>query len=80
MKKIMAADIRNILAVITSLGCFIIIYLLIIKQIPEPNHDIVIAGVGYILGAANGMVYGYYFGASKAPARQAEPAQDDSKK
>lgn len=78
MKKIMSADIRNILSVLTSIGSFILLYLLIIKPIPEENHDIVIAAVGYLLGAANGMVYGYYFGASKAAARVSP--DDETKK
>jgi len=66
--------------VITSLGSFIIIYLLIIKQIPEPNHDIVIAAVGYILGAANGMVYGYFFGAAKGATKAMPDAQEGAQK
>jgi hypothetical protein len=72
MKRIMTADIRNIISLITTIGCFVLLYLLIIKQVPERNHDIVVAAVGYMLGAANGAVYGYYFGASKAPAKPGE--------
>lgn len=80
MKKIMTAEIRNILGVITSIGCFFIIYLLIIKEVPERNHDIVIASVGYILGAANGLVYGYYFGASKGASRGDTQSVDEGAK
>lgn len=77
----MIAEIRNIISVITSIGCFIIIYLLIIKEVPERNHDIVIASVGYILGAANGMVYGYLFGASKGISRgDTQPVDEGAKK
>lgn len=64
--KMREADIRNIVAVITSIGSFIIMFYLITKGIPKENHDIVVGGVGYILGGANGMVYGYLFSASRA--------------
>lgn len=64
--KMREADIRNIIAIITSLGSFVIIYFLIAKGIPTENHDIVVAAVGYILGGANGAVYGYLFSASRA--------------
>lgn len=63
--KIKEADIRNIVAIITSVGSFVMLYLLIAKEVPTPNHDVVIAGVGYILGQSNGSVYGYLFGSTK---------------
>lgn len=63
--KIREADIRNIVAVITSVGSLLIVYSLIVKEVPDKNHDILIASVGYILGGANGLVYGYLFGKSK---------------
>jgi hypothetical protein len=68
--KIREADIRNIVAIITSLGCFVMLYLLIVKDIPTSNHDIVVAGVSYILGQSNGSVYGYLFGTTKGEKKQ----------
>lgn len=66
------ADIRNIVATITSLGSFIVLYLLIIKAIPTANHDIVIAAVSYVLGQSNGAVYGYLFSANKVEKKKPE--------
>lgn len=79
LTKIREADIRNIVAVITSVGSFVIIYFLISKGIPTENHDIVVAGVGYILGGANGAVYGYLFSASRADKKQSEAQQPGTK-
>lgn len=59
------ADIRNILAVICTIGVFVLMYLLIIKEIPKENHDIVISAVSFVFGGALGAVYSYFFGASK---------------
>lgn len=59
------SDIRNVLAVIITVGVFSIMYLLIIKEVPQPNHDIVIGAVGFIFGGAMGAVCGYFFSASK---------------
>lgn len=70
--KIREAEIRNIIAVITSIGAFVIIYLLIIKAIPHENHDILIAAIGYILGGANGLVYAYLYSASRADKKSPE--------
>jgi hypothetical protein len=62
--KISSKDIRNILAVIIMLGCFILLYFLLIKEMPSPNRDVVMVAVGIVLGYGNS-VAGYYFGASK---------------
>lgn len=64
--KMREADIRNIIAVITSLGSFAMLYFLIAKGIPAENHDIIVGAVGYILGGANGAVYAYLFSASRS--------------
>lgn len=68
LKKVSKSDIRNILSITIVLGCFVIVYLLIVKEIPEKNKDVVNIAVGFILGGALAGVIGYYFGASKAPA------------
>ncbi len=70
--KMREADIRNIIAVITSIGSFGLMGYLISKGIPTENHDIVVAGIGYMLGGANGAVYGYLFSASRADKKQSE--------
>lgn len=71
-KRITSKDIRNILAVIIVLGSFIILYLLIIKEIPDKNRDVVLTSVGFILGGALGGVTGFYFGASKTDVDRAK--------
>lgn len=65
-KKITSGDIRNILAVITTFGCFSLLYLLIYKEIPVANKDIINVVVGFVFGSAMTGVFGYYFGSSKA--------------
>lgn len=64
-KKIGSTEIRNILAVITTIGCFVLLYLLIIKPVPNENKDILQIAVGFVFGGALGGVMGFYFGASK---------------
>jgi hypothetical protein len=63
--KIKEADIRNILAIIVTLGVFVLMYLLVIKEIPKDNHDIVISAVSFVFGGGFGAVTSYFFGASK---------------
>lgn len=66
-KRITSGDIRNILAIVTTFGCFILLYLMMIKTIPVGNKDVLNVAVGFVFGSALTGVYGYYFGASKAP-------------
>lgn len=65
-EKIGTTEIRNILAVISIIGAYLIVYLLIIKPIPEGNKDTVNQAIGFVLGSAVSGVIGYFFGASKA--------------
>mgnify|MGYP006951344478 CR=1 FL=1 len=62
--KIRDADIRNILAIMWSIGVFVMLYIIIIKTIPTANHDIVLMAGGYIFGAVS-MVLAYYFAGNK---------------
>jgi hypothetical protein len=64
-KKITSSDIRNVLALVTTLGCFILLYLMLIKEIPVGNKDVLNVAIGFVFGSALTGVYGYYFGASK---------------
>lgn len=65
LRKISSKDIRNILAVIITLGCFILFYFLIIKEIPAANKDLMNIIAGMLFGGPLAAVSGYYFGASK---------------
>ena len=63
--KISQSDIRNVLSVVIVIGCFIILYLLLIKEIPANNKDVVLTSVGFVLGGALGGVIGYHFSSNR---------------
>ncbi len=68
--KISSTEIRNVLAIITTLGCFILLYLLIIKPIPVQNKDVLNVAVGFVFGGALGGVMGFFFGSSKQDSKE----------
>lgn len=70
-QKVSNSDIRNILAIMITVGCFLLVYFLIIKHIPDGNKEIVLAATGYVL-AKIGDVTAYYFGASKGVTKKEE--------
>jgi predicted permease len=62
--KITSKDIRNIIAVMVVIGCFVMVYLFMAKEIPQPNRDLVMVVAGAIVGNLKD-VTGYFFGSSK---------------
>jgi lipoprotein signal peptidase len=58
----------NILALIIVLGCFVLLYTMMIKEIPPQNKDVVNIAVGFIFGGALAGVIGYYYGGTKLTA------------
>lgn len=70
LRKITKSDIRNIIAIISVVGAFVMMYLMIIKPIPAENRDSVNMAVGMVLGGLIGGVNGYYFGASKTETKK----------
>jgi len=68
LRRLTKSDIRNSIAIIIVVGCFILMYLLQVKPIPEQNHDLVLTVGGFIFGGALAGVVGYYFGATKSDA------------
>lgn len=66
LKRLTKTDIRNTLAIFIVVGCFVLMYLLQVKPIPEQNHDLVLTVGGFIFGGALAGVVGYYFGATKS--------------
>lgn len=72
LKKITKSDIRNILAVISVVGAFIVLYMLIVTPIPSANKDTVNLALGFVLGGLVGGVSGFYFGASKTETKKEE--------
>ena len=65
LKRLTKSDIRNSLAIIIVFGCFILLYLLQSKAIPEANHDLVLTIGGFVFGGALANVVGFYFGSMK---------------
>lgn len=65
LKRLGKSDIRNSLAVVIVIGCFLLLYLLQVKEIPEKNKDIVLTAVGFVFGGALAGVIGYYYGNTK---------------
>lgn len=65
LRRLTKSDIRNSIAIIIVVGCFILMYLLQVRPIPEQNHDLVLTVGGFIFGGALAGVVGYYFGATK---------------
>jgi uncharacterized membrane protein YjfL (UPF0719 family) len=68
MKKMLetfsTTAIGHILGVIIVVGCFIILYLMMVLVIPKENLSTVNQAVGFVYGML-GLVVGYFFGASK---------------
>lgn len=71
LKRLTKTDIRNSIAIIVVVGCFLLMYLLQVKPIPEQNHDLVLTAGGFIFGGALAGVIGYYFGATKIDKKHA---------
>lgn len=65
-QKIGNTEIRNILAVMVVLGCFILLYIMLVKPIPAENKDILNVVGGMVFGGGLSVVLGFYFGASKS--------------
>jgi hypothetical protein len=64
-ERVSKTAIQNILGVVITVGVFILLYLMIIKEIPEKNKDVVLTAVGFVFGSGFGAVAGFFFGSSK---------------
>lgn len=71
IRKITSKDIRNIIAVMLVAGCFGLMYLFMIKEIPQVNRDLVMVAAGAIMSNLKD-VTGYFFGSSKNEADKAK--------
>ena len=65
LKRLSKTDIRNSLAIIIVLGCFALLYIMQVKEIPAQNKDIVLTAVGFVFGGALAGVVGFYYGSTK---------------
>lgn len=70
LQRISTTSIRNIIAIISVVGAFLMLYLAFIKPIPAENKETVNLAVGFVLGGLIAGVNGYYFGASKKDEKQ----------
>ncbi len=68
LSQIGKTQIRNVLAILIVLGCFALLYILQVREIPKSNKDIVNIAVGFVFGGALAGVVGYYFGNTKSNA------------
>jgi hypothetical protein len=64
-EKITKSSIQNILAVIVTVGSFILLHTFTFKEIPTGNKDVVLTLGGVVFGTCLGGVFGFFFGASK---------------
>lgn len=64
-KRLNKSEIRNSLALVTVLGCFSLLGIMLLKPIPPENKDIINIALGFVFGGLLAGVSGYYFGASK---------------
>jgi hypothetical protein len=62
---------QYILGALIVTGFFILLYLLISKNIPEPNKDLLNLVVGALIGSF-ATVVGYFFGSSSGSAKKDE--------
>lgn len=69
--KITSKDIRNIIAVMFVVGCFVMIYLFMIRDIPGANRDLLMVVAGAIVSNLKDIT-GYFFGSSKNEADKAK--------
>jgi hypothetical protein len=68
MKRILETfsktSIAHILAVMIVVGCFVLLYIMMVKEIPSANLSTVNIAVGFVFGLL-GVIAGYFYGASK---------------
>lgn len=69
--KITSKDIRNIIAVMFVIGCFLMIYLFMIRDIPAGSRDLLMVVSGAIVTNLK-EITGYFFGSSKNEADKAK--------
>jgi fluoride ion exporter CrcB/FEX len=78
MKKDLKDTFQYVLGGIISVGFFILLGLLIYKEIPVANNDTLNLVIGGLLGAFSTIV-GYFYGSSKGSAEKNEILKKDDK-
>lgn len=62
------AQITNVIALVSVLGVFGLLFLLCFRAIPKENSQLMYMAVSQVLGLGFGIVIGFYFGSSKTEA------------
>ena len=62
------AQITNIIALVSVLGVFGLLFLLCFRAIPAATSSLMYMAVSQVLGLGFGIVIGFYFGSSKTEA------------
>jgi len=69
MRKWAKSDIRNGIAVLFVTACFIFLFVIVSKAVPEHNENLInILGGNIIAGLS--LILGYYFGSSKTDVKK----------
>lgn len=75
-KRFGKAQIQNVLGVMNTVGSYVLLYIMLVKEIPVANKDILLMAIGFVLGGSLPSSNGFFFGASKkepsAPAKTDE--------
>ena len=66
LRSMNKTDVRNYLAVTTTVGVLVILIMLVFYPIPKSNVELLYMGIGFFMGQGFGGVMGYYFSANKS--------------
>lgn len=72
-EKINKVSIQVIIAVLTTVGSYGLLYLLAFKEIPQGNRDLFNVLVGAVIGATLSAVIGWLYTSSKHNNRTTQP-------
>ena len=78
MKKDLKDTFQYVLGGVISIGFFVLLGLLIYKEIPVANNDTLNLVIGGLLGAFSTIV-GYFYGSSKGSAEKTDIMKKDDK-
>ena len=65
IRKLSNADTRTILALITLIGCLILVGIMQFHPLPKDNKDMINISIGFLFGSCLSPVFQFFFGSSK---------------
>ena len=75
LRKWAKSDIRNGIAVLFVVSCFVFLFSIVLRAVPEKNENLInILGGNIIAGLS--LILGYYFGSSKAEVKKDEDEKE----